>query len=141
VIRVVLDTNVLASGLVATGGTLAEVIQRWEVARFDLVVSHHILEELERTLAKPYFRRERPADWARTQIDAIRRRSWVVGPTAAVAGLASHASDDPIIATVIHGEADLLVTGDRALLDRCAELELPALTPAGFLQWLSALDE
>ena len=41
--RVVLDTNVLVSGLL--GGTATEVIRRWRAGAFSLILSEEILAE------------------------------------------------------------------------------------------------
>ncbi|MSQ28236.1 MAG: PIN domain-containing protein [Dehalococcoidia bacterium] len=61
--RVVIDTNVLASGAVAPlGGAIATIVEALRSRVFDLVLSDHILDELTRTLAKSYFtRRVSPA--------------------------------------------------------------------------------
>src|SRR5450759_84004 len=54
--RAVLDTNVLASGAVASPGTtLARIIDAMGQCSFELVVSEVILIELRRTLANPYY--------------------------------------------------------------------------------------
>src|SRR5450759_4749458 len=54
--RAVLDTNVLASGAVASPGTtLARIIDAMGQGSFELVVSEVILIELRRTLANPYY--------------------------------------------------------------------------------------
>jgi predicted nucleic acid-binding protein len=58
VIRVVLDTNVLASAIAGAGyrtNVPGEVFRRWRRRTYRLVISHHILDELERTMANPYF--------------------------------------------------------------------------------------
>jgi putative PIN family toxin of toxin-antitoxin system len=60
VIRVVLDTNVLASGFVefATAERApARLLRLWREQRFVLVVSAEILTELLSTFTDPYFRR------------------------------------------------------------------------------------
>lgn len=54
-IRVVLDTNVLASGTLASTGTVAQVIDLWRRNAFAVIVSAEILEEFAETLRKPYF--------------------------------------------------------------------------------------
>jgi predicted nucleic acid-binding protein len=58
VIRAFLDTNVLASGLrgfqISTSAP-GEVMRHWRDGAFILLVSEHVLAELERTLANPYF--------------------------------------------------------------------------------------
>jgi predicted nucleic acid-binding protein len=55
VIRATLDTNILASGAIARTGTIAVLFNQWRSGDFDLVVSDHILQELDRALRKPYF--------------------------------------------------------------------------------------
>ena len=65
-IRVVLDTNVLASGVTHSKGHSGRLVMAWRRRVFHLVVSDHILEELAETLEDRYFkkrltRRERQA--------------------------------------------------------------------------------
>jgi hypothetical protein len=76
VIRAVLDTNALASdlaGLELRTSVPGIILARWLAGAgagpFELVVSTHILAELERTLTKPYFRTRRLL----TQIEATKR--------------------------------------------------------------------
>jgi putative PIN family toxin of toxin-antitoxin system len=52
--RVVLDTNVLVSGLL--GGTATEVIRQWRTGAFDLILSAEILAEYEEVLSRPKFK-------------------------------------------------------------------------------------
>ncbi len=59
-IKSVLDTNVLASGIVGflnRQSPSARLLHAWRDATFELVTSEHILDELGRALARPYFRR------------------------------------------------------------------------------------
>lgn len=51
--RVVLDTNVVVSGLL--GGTATEVIRRWRAGSFDLILSEEIMTEYEDVLNRPKF--------------------------------------------------------------------------------------
>ena len=69
--KVVLDTNVLVSGLMFPGGVPGRIVEAWFDARFDVVSSREQLEEVARVLAYPKIRRilgwddrriERPAD-------------------------------------------------------------------------------
>jgi len=60
VIVAVLDTNVLASGFIGEDkldSTPGELVRRWRVKSFTLVVSEHILAELADTFTDPYFTR------------------------------------------------------------------------------------
>ena len=49
--KVVLDTNVLLSGLMFPDGAPGRVVAAWREARFDLIVSIHQLAEIGRALA------------------------------------------------------------------------------------------
>ena len=46
--RVVLDTNVLAPGFTSGFGASAQLLDLWKGGVFELVVSEHLLAELER---------------------------------------------------------------------------------------------
>ena len=59
--RVVLDTNVLLSGLMFPDGASGCVFAAWREARFDLVISVHQLAEIGRVLACPKIRLRKPA--------------------------------------------------------------------------------
>jgi len=118
VIRAMLDTNVLASGIVglaAGASPPAEVIRRWGRREFDLVLSDHVLDELDRTLRKPYF----AARISPRQLDQV---LWTLGHeaevtpiTVTVFGIATHPEDDLVLAAVASAEVDFLVTGDAQL--------------------------
>ena len=68
--RATLDTNILASSAIARTGTIATLFNHWRSGDFELVVSDHILEELERALRKPYF-----AAWLANQTEMTFSRS------------------------------------------------------------------
>ena len=76
-IDAVLDANTLASGSLASSGTIALLIEAFLADKFRDFLSPPIYRELERTLAKPYFARrltpDRVADGSRSSIG--RRRS------------------------------------------------------------------
>lgn len=68
--RVVLDTNVLASGALAHSGAIAQILDAALAGAFQLALSLEILIELERTLSKPYF----ATRLLQGQIQAVHRR-------------------------------------------------------------------
>jgi putative PIN family toxin of toxin-antitoxin system len=65
--RVVLDSNVYVSALLAPTGSPAQVLERWADGEFDVIVSPLLLGELERVLRRPKFAKSIPA----IQIDAL----------------------------------------------------------------------
>lgn len=110
---VLLDTNILASGLVAARGPLPLIFDAWNTGRFEVVVSAHILRELERTLANSYFSQKLSDDIRRDFLVIVRARARFVTPTVTVSGVATHPEDDLVLAAAVSAGADDLVTGDK----------------------------
>jgi putative PIN family toxin of toxin-antitoxin system len=133
-VRVVIDTNTLASGAIApAGGALATLITSLRAGSFELFLSKFILEELARTLTKPYFRqRVSPAD-VRTYFLMIAAAATLVPITAIVRGVASHPEDDLILATAVSARAHYLVTGDRQLQALGSYQRVSILSPSDFV--------
>ena len=116
-IRVVLDTNVLASGALVSDSPVTRVIDAWLCdARFVVLVSEEMLDELDRAFRKPYFTRRLGPALREAYLALIRSAAFVIDVHTRVRGVATHPEDDAILATAVDGEANYLVTGDRALL-------------------------
>jgi putative PIN family toxin of toxin-antitoxin system len=113
--KVVLDTNILASGAISTTGTLGAIVDAWRNGQFKVIVSAPIVSELERTLEKPYFRRYLPEKLSSRFLKLVQRQAIISPITVSVHGIASHPEDDLIVATAVSANADYLVTGDTRL--------------------------
>ncbi len=61
-IRVVLDTNVIVSGILTEKGAAAKILKAWFEDRFHLVTFRAILEEFGRVLRYPKISRRH--DWS-----------------------------------------------------------------------------
>jgi putative PIN family toxin of toxin-antitoxin system len=134
----VLDTNVLVSGLAWPSSTPGSLIARWQAGQFELVLSAHILEEVERTLAKPYFRSRVSARDAVRHLANLRERCRLITMVAEVIGVATHPEDDWILAAAVSADADYLVSGDIQL-QRLGKFEsVQILTLRAFLDLLEA---
>jgi predicted nucleic acid-binding protein len=55
VIAAVLDANVIVSGFPSPRGAPSELIERWLVNEFRLLISEHILSGVERAWRDPWF--------------------------------------------------------------------------------------
>ena len=55
--RIVLDTNVLLSGLMLPDSTPGRIVAAWRKRNFDLLVSEPMLEEIARVPAYPKIRK------------------------------------------------------------------------------------
>jgi putative PIN family toxin of toxin-antitoxin system len=117
--RVVLDTNVLARALPGRNNAAELALLAVCQPPHALIASDFLLDELERVLR--YDRQRRIHGFDDAQIDAfvdhIRQAAVVVLVPAAAADavVLSDPDDDPIVATAVLGQADVLCTWDRHL--------------------------
>lgn len=129
--RVCLDTNVLVAAL-ATRGLCADVL-RTVLAEHDLVIGDVILAELRRVLSTKF---KVPADRL-AAIDAVFAPfALIPKPDEPATTVIRDAADRWIVATAVAGDADVLVTGDRDLLDVASQLPLRTLEPRAFWELL-----
>lgn len=116
--RVVLDTNVLLSGLMFPEGAPGRVVAAWREARVDLVISVHQLAEIGRALAYPKIRRN--LGWDDRRIEQFIRQLYVRAEIVDLSGASVEVpldpDDAPILATLVAAKADVLITGDSDLL-------------------------
>lgn len=139
-ISVVVDTNVLVSGFVRrnTQSPTVLVIDAWRARIFVLVVSEHILDELERTFLEPYFASRLTPEQRTANITLIREEAIITPITSEVHGIATHPEDDLILATAVSAQVDYLVTGDTKLQDLGSYQGVVILSPREFLELLTA---
>ena len=109
--RVFLDTNVLASAA-ATRGLCSDVFR--SAAEFhDLVISEHLLVELERTLRTKF---RAPSDLIGDTLWLLRQDTLLAASEPMVSVDLKDRGDVAIVSAAINGGADLLVTGDKEVL-------------------------
>ena len=129
--RVFLDTNVLASA-VATRGICADILQT-VLAEHELVVGQAVLVELSRVLV----RRFGITSELVAETEEFLRREGEVIDAAPPFGAAVRDPDDAIILDqAVAGAADVLVTGDRDLLEMDSDPPIRILSPRGFWELL-----
>ncbi len=134
--RLVLDTNVLVSGLLFPGGPPSRLVRAWRSGAFELVISDFILDELTRTWAHLAPRLKASSDDLADFIDTIGMRAELLRIDAAMLAQAGAAgsrdpNDLPVLALLIGSRADHLVTGDKDLLALADSY--PILKPADFM--------
>jgi putative PIN family toxin of toxin-antitoxin system len=112
VIRAVFDTNVLASGAIAIAGPVAALIDAWRRGEVEIVVSSHILGELDRALRNAYFVARLDAD-TRDAFITLARTTTVVAITAPIPSVASTEGDNLVLATAESAGVPYLVRATR----------------------------
>jgi uncharacterized protein len=134
--RATVDVNVLLSGLINPRGAPHAVLQAWADQRFVHVTSEHIILTLAAKLATPDIARRFPALPAVAQQTLILLRTQAVVapvPIDEVVPITGDPEDDAVLATARLGQADYLVTADRALLALASHGSTRILTPRDFL--------
>ena len=137
-ISAVLDTNVLASGTVTAATPPGQILDAWHVRKFELVTSAHIINELSRTLQKPYFQNRLSSQAITNFIDLLQNEAFVTPIIIKIQGVATHPEDDLTIATALSAKADYLVSGDQSLLNKVGSSYqgIAFITPNDFLKVL-----
>ena len=134
--RLVLDTNVLISGLLYPGGPPSRLVKAWRAGAFDLVISDFVIDELTRIWTHLASRLKASPNDLADFIDTICVRAELLRIDAAMLAQASTAGlrdpdDLPVLALLIGSGADYLVTGDKNLLALADAY--PILAPADFV--------
>jgi putative PIN family toxin of toxin-antitoxin system len=111
-LRVVFDTNVLVSALVFPGGRGEQALQRILEERDALFMSKPILDELLGVLARKFARDAEELSRVALLLGEVSTR---VKPGRRVKVLRD-TPDNRILECAVAGAAQLIVTGDRALL-------------------------
>ncbi|MGH2621348.1 MAG: putative toxin-antitoxin system toxin component, PIN family [Anaerolineales bacterium] len=134
---IVLDTNVLVSGLLKPHGPPGQVLDQVLSNTVRVAFDDRILDEYLEVLARPKFHFSSKDTQA--LIDHIRLNGQqVAGTPIPEAGLPD-AGDRPFAEVAISAQADALVTGDLGHFDLLQERGVSVLTPAEFIESLGRL--
>ena len=137
--RVVLDANVLISGVLAQtrpGTTLGRLVLALEALEFRLVTSQPILDEVQRNLSRVLAPTDVSEFAIKQYLEFLRVAAELVEVSSVIVGVATHHDDDWILATAVSGEAEILVTGDKQLLALNQYRGVTIVTPRQFLDLL-----
>jgi putative PIN family toxin of toxin-antitoxin system len=136
--RVVVDTNVLVSGLISPHGPPAQIIVHWLEGVFTLLYSPAILEELEDVLNRAWLkdRLTETPDRIADLLEAVTVFGELVVGYVNVTGAIADPFDEMFLACAMLGEADYLVTGDKEILALVEFGTTEIVSPARFLQIL-----
>ena len=112
-LRVVADTNVLVSAVIAKGNEYL-LLKEAKLGHIRLVLSLQIIKELKGVLSRPKF------GFSDKQIESVVKHiitiSEIIVATSRVDAVKEDPSDNKIIEAAIDGEADYIASGDKDLL-------------------------
>ena len=111
--RVVLDTNILVSALIAPAGNPAAIYDAWEQSRFTLLTCAEQLDELRATLHKPKVADLIKPYKAGRLVNQIRKLAKGVTELPRVKR-SPDPGDNFLLGLAEAGKADYLVTGDKS---------------------------
>ena len=135
--RAVVDTNLLVSYLIAHRSPIAELIDVY-LARGDyrLLTSHVMLGELDRVLQYPRLHRYYDEQTRIRFVALVASLGEIVDLPHEVPRICRDPDDDWVIACAVAGNADVIVSGDRDLLDLIQVNRILILSARQFLTLL-----
>ena len=133
-LRVLLDTNVLLSGIAYPASVPGKILAAWRHGAIDVLLSDCILEELRRVLPRLAHRHGLTRGEIDDLIDALSIQAEVIEPVPTADPALRDPADEPVLGSLLaaleRSRADYLVTGDEDLL-ALAE-RYPIIAPATF---------
>jgi putative PIN family toxin of toxin-antitoxin system len=135
--RVVLDTNIIVSGLMSPGGPPAQLLERFDRGRFTLVTSGEQIAELRDVLSRPRIASRLPESLVKRFVENLDAKATVCGFLPPVS-TSPDPKDDFLLATAVVGDVDLIVTGDKRHLLSLGSFEGVAIVTA--VEALSRID-
>lgn len=137
--RVVLDTNVVVSGLLWSGSP-SRLLDAIRAARASAFTSRELLQELADVLSRARLspRVAKHGSSAPALVQGYAMLASIVTAAEIGAVVTDDVADDAVIAAALAARADLVVSGDRHLLDLKHYHGIPFLDPAEALRRIEA---
>ena len=130
--KVVLDTNVLVSGLLTPFGTSGEIVRMISMGILILQYDSRILLEYQEVLYRAKFQfNKQEID---VLIDYIKKNGHVV-PTSPLRKSLPDPDDAPFLEVAIGGDAEYLVTGNRVHYPRQFREGIKIVSPSEFINF------
>lgn len=134
--RVIVDTNVLVSGLLF-GGPPREILELVQTDTITLCMTETAILELNRVLTYPKLERQRLRLTPRFEIvldDVLSRSIRIPEPLDAIDVITVDPSDNIFLACASAANAQFIISGDKHLLDVKNFAGIPIVTPRQFLR-------
>ncbi|MFA7242820.1 MAG: putative toxin-antitoxin system toxin component, PIN family [Sulfuricellaceae bacterium] len=133
-LRVVLDTNVLLSGIAYPVSVPGRIMAAWRHGSIEVLLSAYILDELRRVLPRLSHRHGLTPAEIEDLVDVLSMQAEVIEPLPCMEPDLRDFNDQPVLGALLAAlrmsDADYLITGDKDLL-ALAE-RYPVVAPAKF---------
>jgi putative PIN family toxin of toxin-antitoxin system len=136
-VRVVLDTNTLVSAILSPLGPPRRLLDDARAQVFELCSSPVLVAELLDVVSREKFAQRLAAAGLTPLgiVGEIRRLTTMATPTDVPRVVADDADDDHVLACALTAQADLIVSGDKHLLNLGGQYQgIPIVTPAQAVQ-------
>lgn len=110
-IKVVVDTNVLISGIFWEGNYCSQVIDAWKSGKITMISSIEIVKELVETLRD--FKIQMPEDMIKEWQNRIIENAVVVEPKEKLDVVKNDPKDNKFFEAALAGNADYIISQDR----------------------------
>ncbi|MQM32630.1 MAG: putative toxin-antitoxin system toxin component, PIN family [Candidatus Accumulibacter phosphatis] len=133
-LRVVLDTNVLLSGIAYPASVPGKILAAWRHGSVDVLLSAYILDELRRVLPRLAHRHGLTSAEIDDLVDALSIQAEVIEPLPDLEPALRDFDDQAVLGTLLAAleasGANYLITGDKDLLVMAERY--PIIAPAAF---------
>ena len=133
-LRVVLDTNVLLSGIAYPASVPGKILAAWRHGSVDVLLSAYILDELRRVLPRLAHRHGLTSAEIDDLVDALSIQAEVIEPLPDLEPALRDFDDQAVLGTLLAAleasGANYLITGDKDLLAMAERY--PIVAPAAF---------
>lgn len=132
--RVVIDTNVLVSGIIQRSGYPHKVLKSWEKGELVLITSPAMVREADKVLNYSRIKKKYGLDndARRRVVSNLLKYSVLIEDPPVLDVIREDPDDNKVLSTAVEGKADYIVTGDSHLLDLRSYKDIPVVTPKGF---------
>ncbi len=139
-VRVVLDTNVLVSGLMTEYGHPRQILDAWLEGAYTLVTSLYLVEELAHVLSYPRIAKRIRLDEEELAVilTALLSEAEVTPGRLHLPGVTRDPKDDAVVACAKEGDAAFIVSGDNDLLVLGEFDGIHIVTPRQFVEILDS---
>lgn len=140
-LRVVLDTNLFVSSLLIKSGLPAHALDAWRERKYLLITSPALIAEIVNTLSYDRIRRKYliTNEDVALLISLLEQDALIVpGQTNLSGVIPDDPDDEQVLTCALEGQADLIASGDRHLLELKEFEGIPILTVRQFLEILSS---